>query len=105
MLLGQVQRGVSRVAAIGCSMKTKAGTAGDYLRAFVSTTNFRERMRQYWEQKEGQRQDSLDVSSRSLAKSVGHAPWQLAGVKKLRQVHQEARDRNECKPSYIDLEL
>lgn len=48
MLAGQVQRGVW-TAAIGCSMKMKAGIGGDFLRAFVFTTNFRERMGQYRE--------------------------------------------------------
>lgn len=104
MLAGQVQRGVW-VAAVVCSMKMKAGTGGDFLRAFVSTTNFREKMRQYREWKKAQRPDCLEVSSRSLAKSVGHARWQLAGVKELREVHQEARHRNECKASDTDLEL
>lgn len=86
-------------------MKMKAGIGGDFLRAFVFTTNFRERMGQYREWKKEQRLDYLEVSSRSLAKSVGHACWQLAGGKELREVHQEARHRNECKTSDTDLEL
>lgn len=45
MLAGQGQRGIWRAAAIGYNMKAKAGTGGDYLRAFVFTTNFRETMR------------------------------------------------------------
>lgn len=104
VLAGQVHRRVW-VAATVCSMKTKAGTGGNYLRAFVFTTNFRERMRQYRQWKKGQRPDCLEVSSRSLAKSVGHAHWQLAGVKELREVLQEARYRNKCTPSNTDLEL
>lgn len=45
MLAGQGQRGIWRAATIGYNMKAKAGTGGDYLRAFVFTTNFRETMR------------------------------------------------------------
>lgn len=43
----------------------------------------------------------LDLS----ATIVGRPPWQLAGAKSLRKVHQEARDRNKCKASCTALEL
>lgn len=45
MLAGQRQKRIWRPAAIGYNMKAKAGTGGDYLRAFVFTTNFRDTMR------------------------------------------------------------
>lgn len=60
--------------------------------------------------KEGNKRKGKDQTSwmsllNLLANSVECAPWQLDGVNQLRKVHQEARDGNECKPSYSDLEL
>lgn len=55
----------------GCSMRTKAGTGGRELGALVFTAACRERMQQGREQKEGQRPDILDVSSKPLSKQCG----------------------------------